>query len=102
MSKPLKWLSEAWDDLLVYLCTFLGIMLSLYIQPFKTGDEITLVGINRRMIIGAVIALMFVLKDEEMPKGVDSTIAKAGKRQNLKRRCGMAMTNGFTWSTMVS
>jgi hypothetical protein len=95
------WFAEVWDDLLVYACTLLGVLLSQYIQPFKSGEDFNISTNGGRFIVGALIALMLVMKDEDMG-GADKTTAKAGKRKSLRRRIGSAMGQGYMYASIMS
>lgn len=102
MKGILRWFSEAWDDLLVYACTLLGVLLSQYIVPFKSGEDFDISTNGGRFVVGALIALMLVMKDEDMGSHPDKTTAKAGKRKSLRRRIGSAMGQGYMYASIMS
>lgn len=102
MPKTVRWFVEIWDDILVYLVTLLGVLVSQYLPVFKTGQAFDISTKVGPLIIGAVIALSFVLKDEEIPQGADKTAARHGKRVNLRRRLSAGLSQGMMWATLTS
>lgn len=96
------WFSEVWDDLLVYLFTLLGVLLSQYIPIFKTGADFDISTNGGRFIIGALVALMLVMKDEDTANVPDKTTVKASKRKNLRRRLGSAMGQGYMYASLTA
>lgn len=95
-----KWIVEVWDDLLVYLVTFLGVFVAQYLPAFKSGVEFDFSTKWTHLIIAAVISLSFVLKDEEIPAGVDKASARQGKKNNLRRRLSSGLAQGMMWATL--
>lgn len=100
MPRTVKWLTEVWDDLLIYAVTLLGVMVSQYLPAMKSGQDFQIEAHWSRILVGAVIALAFVLKDEELPAGQDKTVARQGKRRNLRRRLSSGLAQGMMWSTL--
>jgi hypothetical protein len=100
MPRTVKWFIEAWDDLLVYLITLAGVLVAQYLPAFKSGQEISLATSWGRLIVASIIALSFVLKDEEVPQGIEKTVARAGKRRNLRRRLSSGLAQGMMWATL--
>lgn len=98
----IRWITDVWDDLLVYAFTFLGVLLSQYVTPFKSGADFDISTNGGRFVIGAVIALMLVMKDEDTAGAVDSATAKHRKRKNLRRRLGSAMGQGYMYASLTS
>jgi len=93
-----RWLSETWDDVLVYILTLLGVIMAQFLPMLKSSDDFDLTVTGPRVLVASVVALWLVLQDEDT-KG--DAIAKKGKKANLKRRFASAMTSGFTWSTLT-
>jgi hypothetical protein len=102
MSKPLKWLSEVWDDLLLYFVTLLGVLVAQYLPAFKAGQDFDFSAKWTHIAIAAVIALLFVLQDEQVPDGQDKVEVKKGKRRNLRRRLAHGLAQGIAWTTITA
>lgn len=98
MTKLTKWLSEAWDDVLVYVLTLLGVIMAQFLPYLKSSTDFDLTVTGPRVVVASVVALWLVLQDEDT-KG--DPVAKKSKKLALKRRFSSAMTNGFTWSTLT-
>jgi hypothetical protein len=94
-----RWLIEAWDDLLVYALTLLGVIMAQFLPLLKASDDFDLTVSGPRALVAAVVALWLVLQDED-DKGGDP-LAKKGKKANLRRRFASALTGGFSWSTLT-
>jgi len=78
----------------VYVCTFLGIVLSQY-APFLVGSgEIGASFGWVRLGVSSLMALYLVSQDE-------SSGDAEGKSRNLKRRLGSAFKEGFLWNSMI-
>jgi len=93
-----RWIAEAWDDLLVFALTLLGVIMAQFLPLLKSSDDFDLTVTGPRVLVASVVALWLVLQDEDT-KG--DPIAKRGKKQALKRRLSAALTQGFTWSTLT-
>jgi len=98
MTKLTKWLSEAWDDVLVYVLTLLGVIMAQFLPYLKSVNDFDITVTGPRVLVASVVALWLVLQDEDT-KG--DPIAKRGKKAALKRRFSGAMTSGFSWSTLT-
>lgn len=92
------WFKETWDDVLVYALTLVGVLLAQFLPAFKGGVDFNIAVTAPRALVASVVALWLVLQDEDT-KG--DPVAKKGKRQNMKRRLSAALTQGFTWSTLM-
>jgi len=93
-----RWIAEAWDDLLVYALTLLGVIMAQFLPLLKASGDFDLTVSGPRALVAAVVALWLVLQDED-DKG--DPLAKKGKKSNLKRRFSSALTGGFSWSTLT-
>jgi len=93
-----RWLSETWDDVLVYALTLLGVIMAQFLPALKSSADFDLTVTGPRALVASVVALWLVLQDEDT-KG--DLVARKGKKANLKRRFSSALTNGFTWSTLT-
>lgn len=93
-----KWFLDVWDDILVYAVTLIGVFAAQFLPLLKSGADINVVLTSGKAIIAAVVALYLVLLDEDT-KG--DQVAKAGKKNNLRRRLSAAMAQGFSWSTLT-
>lgn len=98
--KLLKGFTEIWDDLLVYAITMAGVLVTQYLPAFKSGEVFHFDLNYPRLIVAGIIALSFVLKDEEIPQGTDKTVARAGKRANFRRRLSNGLFQGMGWATL--
>lgn len=93
-----KWITEFWDEALVYALTLLGVLMAQFLPMLKSPDNFDITVSLPRALVASVVALWLVLQDEDT-KG-DIT-ARRGKKAALKRRFSSALTNGFTWSTLT-
>lgn len=93
-----KFLAEAWDDVLVYVLTLLGVLMAQFLPMLKGSADFDIAINGPRLVVASVVALYLVLQDED-PKG--DPIAKKGKKGAIKRRMSAALTQGFTWSTLT-
>jgi hypothetical protein len=93
-----RWIVEAWDDLMVYALTLLGVIMAQFLPLLKSSDDFDLTVSGPRALVAAVVALWLVLQDED-DKG--DPLAKKGKKANLRRRFASALTGGFSWSTLT-
>jgi|SRR6185369_4333052 len=100
----LKKFFSAWDEILVYLATLLGVILAQVLPPFKAGAPIDPdVFKHGRLFVALLVAFYCVLQEESrVTPGTDPELARAGKRRNLKSRLSTAITHGVTWTTFIS
>lgn len=93
-----KWLTEFWDEAVVYALTLLGVLMAQFLPMLKSGDDFDISVRWPRLFVASVVALYLVLQDEDT-KG--DPVARRGKKGALRRRFSSALTNGFTWSTLT-
>lgn len=93
-----KWLSEFWDEALVYFLTLTGVLMAQFLPLLKTAGDFELTVNGPRVLVASVVALYLVLQDEDV-KG--DPVARRGKKAALRRRLSSAITQGFTWSTLT-
>lgn len=93
-----KWFTEAWDEVLVYALTLLGVLMAQFLPLLKTSGDFEIAVNGPRLLVASVVALYLVLLDEDT-KG--DAVARKAKRANMRRRLSAALTQGFTWSTLT-
>lgn len=93
-----KWLTEFWDEALVYLLTLVGVLMAQFLPMLKAPDDFDIAVTAPRLIVASVVALYLVLQDEDT-KG--DPVARRGKKGALKRRLKGALAQGFGWSTLT-
>lgn len=104
MSSFKKWFLDWADDVLAYVLTVAGILLSNGISMLKTNDAITLDMSPMRLVLAAIVALMVVTRQEIVvsdPQG-NTQKAKEGRRKNFAVRMGNAIAQGFMWSQLMN
>ena len=94
----LRWVTESWDEALVYALTLIGVLMAQFLPMLKGVDDFDITVTIPRLFIASVVALYLVLKDEDT-KG--DPVARHGKKRALRRRFSSALANGFTWSTLT-
>ena len=87
------------DDILAYVLTVVGILVSNYLPVLKTTGHIDVSLDWWRIAIASLVALMIVAQQEH----VDPTVpgAKAGKRSNFGKRMGNALAHGIAWNQVM-
>lgn len=98
----IKSVLNAWDDILVYLVTLGGVLLTQFLPAFKSGQVVNLGLHLGNVVIAGFIALMFVLQDENSNAGVSPEVARSGKKKNLRRRLSHGIAQGISWATIIS
>lgn len=93
-----KWITEFWDEALVYLLTLVGVLMAQFLPMLKAPDDFDIAVTGPRLLVASVVALYLVLQDEDT-KG--DPVARRGKKGALKRRLSLALTQGFSWSTLT-
>ena len=94
MTKLQKVIEDFFENVGVYICTLLGIIIAQYgpilLQPAASDVALQWTRIG----FSAVIAFYLVINDEA--KGDPD-----GKRNNLKRRLSSAFKSGMTWNVIM-
>lgn len=97
------WFIDWIDDVLAYILTVTGILLSNGLSMLKTNDAIVLDMSPMRLVLSAIIALMVVTRQEAIPSEPTSkAAAKEGRRKNFGIRMGNAIAQGFMWSQLMN
>lgn len=104
MKKIFKNLFNILDDVLAYLLTLLGILLSNGITMMKNNEEIKLDFSLFKILISAAVAFIMVVKQEiVIPDEQGNTIkAKEGRRKRFLYRMSNALAQGFMWTQLSS
>lgn len=99
LKKFWTWFIDWADDVLAYVLTLAGILLSNGLSMLKTNEAITLDMSPMRLVLAAIVALMVVTRQEKVstdPK------AREGRRSNFGVRMGNAIAQGFMWSQLMN
>jgi threonine dehydrogenase-like Zn-dependent dehydrogenase len=91
------------DDVLAYVLTIAGILLSNGLSMLKTNDVIVLDMSPMRLVLASIVALMVVIRQESMPNEPQSKAqAREGRRKHFGVRMGNAIAQGFMWSQLMN
>lgn len=97
------WFIDLADDVLAYILTLAGILLSNGLSMLKTNDAIVLDMSPMRLVLAAIVALMVVTRQEAIPNEPTSKAqAREGRRKNFGIRMGNAIAQGFMWSQLMN
>ena len=103
LKKFWTWFIDWADDVLAYVLTVAGILLSNGLSMLKTNDAIVLDMSPMRLVLSAIIALMVVTRQEAMPSDPSNKAqAKEGRRKHFGVRMGNAIAQGFMWSQLMN
>jgi len=105
-AKIKRWFKAHWDEGVVYLMTLLSVIVAPYLVMMASGAEFTITLNWWGVLVGAVIAVYVVVKNESRgAKADDDAETKAKKRKakkaNLGTRVQVCMGNGFVWPSIV-
>jgi hypothetical protein len=92
------------DDILAYILTITGIIMSPYI-PLLNGIDDFEININPwRLGLAAIIAFAFITEQESLDKDKHGNIIKSkeGRRKRFKQRMINALANGIMWSQFMN
>jgi hypothetical protein len=106
MSKVNGFISKLFDivdDILAYILTIIGIVLSAYLPLLKNTSPIDIKLDWWRLGIAAFVALLIVGKQEELD--VDETgsknKSKEGRKKHFIVRMANALSQGVAWNTII-
>lgn len=104
LKKFWSWFIEWADDVLAYVLTLAGILLSNGLAMLKTNDVIVLDMSPMRLVLASIVALMVVTRQEAIPNDPSGNTSKAreGRRKNFGIRMGNAIAQGFMWSQLMN
>jgi hypothetical protein len=88
------------DDVLAYILTIVGILLSNYLPVLKVTGHVDLHIDPWRVGIASLVALLVVTKQESLG-GLDKEASKAGRRRNFGQRMASALSHGIAWNQIV-
>lgn len=97
----MQWLVTAWDSILVYLLTVIGVLAGQVLPAFKAHQRIDFHFSHGGLIVAVVVALVLVLHDENSGSKRSPAEIKAGKMKNLRRRLSLAFFQGYTWTSVL-
>ena len=99
-----KWFADWADDVLAYVLTLAGILLSNGLSMLKTNEAITLDMSPMRLVLASIVALMVVTRQEAIPTDPQGNTEKsrAGRRKHFGVRMGNAIAQGFMWSQLMN
>lgn len=96
-----KFFLDHWDELVVYLLAFSGIMLAFIKPVFELGYSGGLRIQPEQMLFGAGIAVIVTLASELWRTGVSAEAARKGKKKNMARRFLFAIAGGYFWPEIM-
>lgn len=104
LKKFWSWFLDWADDVLAYVLTVAGILLSNGLAMLKTNDAIVLDMSPMRLVLASIVALMVVTRQEAIPTDPQGNTekARAGRRKNFGVRMGNAIAQGFMWSQLMN
>lgn len=103
LKKFWTWFVDFADDVLAYILTLAGILLSNGLSMLKTNDAIVLDMSPMRLVLAAIVALMVVTRQEAIPnEPTNKAQAREGRRKNFGIRMGNAIAQGFMWSQLMN
>jgi hypothetical protein len=91
------------DDILAYILTIIGIIVSNYIPLLKTSGTIHIEADWWRLGISAIVALMLIGKQEALVADNEGSIdkAKAGRKKKFSLRMFNALSQGMAWAQLI-
>lgn len=106
MPKTVKWLTETWDELLVYLATFASVIVAPYLGAAAAGTQFNINLKGWTIPVGLVLALFVVALNESKGRDLadDAKTVRAkrdAKRRNIFGRLALCMGNGLTWPNLA-
>ena len=103
MTRFLSRFIDVADDMLAYVLTIIGILLSNYLPMLKSTGRIDVAVDPWRIGISAVVAILIVGRQEKMtPDETGNTEkARAGRRKNFGPRMVNALSQGIAWNQIV-
>jgi hypothetical protein len=92
------------DDVLAYILTILGIVVSAYIPLLKTTGTINLTIDWWRIGIAAIVALVIIGKQEslDIDESGSKDKSKAGRKKRFTSRMTNAVAQGIMWDTLIN
>lgn len=91
------------DDILAYILTIIGIIISNYIPLLKTSGTIHIEADWWRLAISAIVALMIIGKQETLMLDENGSTdkAKAGRKKKFSLRMFNALSQGMAWAQLI-
>jgi hypothetical protein len=92
------------DDILAYILTVIGIVISAYIPLLKSTGVINLQIDWWRLGISAIVALIIIGRQEKLDADENGSKAKSkeGRKKNFGYRMTNALSQGMMWSQIIS
>lgn len=88
------------DDVLAYVLTIVGILLSNYVPLLKETGAMDIHIDPWRVGIASLVAILVVAKQESLDPN-DHDAAKAGRRRNFGQRMAAALSHGIAWNQIM-
>lgn len=94
---------EILDDILAYIMTILGILLSAYMPLLKSLDPINIKADWWRLIMASLVAILIVSKQESLEVDIDGSIEKSkeGRKKHFFTRMANALSQGVMWDQII-
>ena len=91
------------DDILAYIMTILGILLSAYMPLLKTLEPINIKADWWRLAMAALVAILIVSKQETLDSDETGSIEKSkeGRRKHFFNRMANALSQGVMWDQLI-
>jgi hypothetical protein len=99
-----KLIGDVLDDVLAYILTVVGILLSNALPLMKSNEPFTLDIGAVRIVVALLVAFLFVTDQESLgvKDAEGKAIAKSGRRKNFRKRMANALSQGFMWAQIMN
>lgn len=103
MRRVLNKIIDIVDDILAYILTIVGIMVSNYIPMLQGTDAIDIKIDPWRIALSAIVALIIIGKQEAILEQEEEgkTKARMGRRRRFFIRMVNALSQGMMWSQLM-
>jgi hypothetical protein len=91
------------DDILAYIMTILGILLSAYMPLLKSMEIIDIKADWWRLAMASLVAILIVSKQESLETDSEGSIEKSkeGRKKHFLMRMANALSQGIAWNQII-